>query len=75
MGQQCCPGRKTPRGFTHGVAVAEDAVGLEAGNFRSWQTPGPHQQLWQFMLKPGFCPVRHCSTHAQPQLEKGVLCL
>lgn len=23
------------------------------------------------MLKPGFCPVRHHSTHTQPELTKG----
>lgn len=71
----CCPGRENSRDFILGVAVAEDGMGPEAGNFRSWQTPGPHQQLWQFMLKPAFCPVRHCSTRAQGQLEKGTLCL
>lgn len=65
----CCP----RRGFILRVAVAQDAVELNAGNVRSWQTPGCHQPMWEFLLKSHFCPVRYSSTHAQSQLEKGVL--
>lgn len=59
----CC----ARRGFILGVVVAQDAVGLNAGNGRSWQTPGCHQQMeripvgiqhqqQEFGLKSHFCP-------------------
>lgn len=37
----CC----ARRDFIFGVAVAGDAVGLNAGNVRSGQKPGCHQQM------------------------------
>lgn len=56
------PWDRDPEGFILGVPVAEDSMGLEAGNCRNWQTPGLHQQLWPFMCRSG-------------AVKKGVLCI